>query len=139
MIFEIELASFSIIDNLIKKTKKATRTQPIYDAASALMLNRIRTRFIDTESTDGEKWVESKAARQRARRGRGGGTLFDTGRLFHSIQPTQRKDELAIGTSVAYGARHQFGDGVIQREFLGFSDEDISDLIGIVEDQIKDL
>jgi phage gpG-like protein len=101
----------------------------ILDEAQALMLNRIRARFLATESTDGSLWPVSLAALERKASGRDGETLFDTGTLFHSIQaflddsPTSR----AIGTDVYYGVYHMFGTGNLPvREFLGFSNEDIS-------------
>lgn len=103
-------------------------TDGILDEGQALLLNRIRTRFLDTESTDGSLWPVSLAAQQRQVSGRDGKTLFDTGTLYHSIQaflddsPTSR----AIGTDVPYGMYHQYGTKLLPvREFLGFSQDDI--------------
>lgn len=92
----------------------------------ALLLNRNRARFLEQVSPTGEQWEPSFAAFKRSFSGRGGGTLFDTGTLFHSIQlysvsPT----EGAIGTDVPYASAHQFGVGQEQRQFLGFSDADM--------------
>lgn len=95
------------------------------DEVGAMLINRIRTRFLSEQDPDGNPWVPSRAAIRRRQRG-GTGTLFDTGRLFHSIQlagtgPNERR----IMTDVPYAATHQLGlNGMIRREFLGFSEED---------------
>jgi phage gpG-like protein len=95
----------------------------VLDQAAAILLNRIRARFLNELSTDGSPWTPSAAAIKR-----GGHTLFDTGNLFRSIQlfaesPTTR----AIGTDVPYAGFLNFGTSILPpREFLGFSDDDIS-------------
>jgi len=104
----------------------------ILDEGAAVIYNRMRARFLIETDPRGVKWPPSQAALRRARTGRGGGTLFDTGRLFRSIQlfaesPTTR----AIGTNVTspqgfpYAEKHQFGIGFPQRQFLGFADDDL--------------
>jgi len=96
--------------------------------STALLLNRTRTRFLDQVSPDGVAWDPSFAAFKRSFSGRGGGTLFDTGTLFHSIQLFSVSPlEGAIGTDVPYAKSHQLGIGQERREFLGFSAAD-SDL-----------
>ena len=116
------------IDELLAKLSDGTvqkGTEHAHEEALALLLNRTRQRFLDQVAPDGTHWEPSYAAFLRSFNGRGGGTLFDTGTLFHSIQlysisPT----EGAIGTDVAYAKYHQFGEGDMHREFLGFSEED---------------
>ena len=99
------------------------------EEATALLLNRVRTRYLRQENAEGEAWEPSRAAFRRSFGiGRqGGGTLFDTGNLFHSIQIYPGIDPLqyAIGTDVPYGSKHQYGVGSLPvREFLGFNDGD---------------
>lgn len=104
----------------------------ILDEGAAVIYNRMRSRFLIETNPLGVKWPPSMAALRRARSGRGGGTLFDTGRLFRSIQlfaesPTTR----AIGTNVTspqgfpYAEKHQFGIGFPERQFLGFAEDDL--------------
>lgn len=108
----------------LEKLSDAIQIVDILDEAEAIVLNRIRTRFLAEEDTDGNPWVPSAAG--AARRARGGtGTLFDTGTLFHSIQAyTAGPDSREIGTDVPYGGYHQYGIGQVKREFLGVSDDD---------------
>jgi len=106
--------------------------------AGAILLNRIRTRFLAEQDPNGLKWPKSAAARERAL-GKGGGTLFDSGRLFRSISLKRRGPlERVIFTDVPYAAAHQFGRGQKQRIFLGFSDGDITVLERLVQVRVDE-
>jgi phage gpG-like protein len=100
----------------------------IADEAGALIFNRIRTRFLQQVDSSNQPWKPSLAALTRAKTGRGGGTLYDTGNLFRSLQlfaagPNARE----IGSNVPYGPYHNFGTGrTPQREFLGIGRDDIN-------------
>ena len=126
MLLQLDLSINSQeLTKVLDRIAEAFNTEEILDEASALLLNRIRTRFLAKVDPEGNPWVPSKAGLLREKRG-GPGTLFKTGRLFRSIQlagtgPNQRK----IATDVPYGFRHQYGVGGLQkRVFLGFSTED---------------
>lgn len=98
-------------------------TEDLLDDIGAILLNRIRTRFLQQLDTDGEKWPVSEASRNRT----SGGTLFDTGNLFHSIE-LQRAGPNAriINTDVEYAHDLHFGTSILpRREFIGASDDDI--------------
>jgi phage gpG-like protein len=112
--------------------------------AGALLLNRIRTRFLQQTDPNGQKWPESQAAKDRAADPTGGGgTLFDTGKLFRSIQlrkgGTREKLKRYIYTDVPYGAYHQFGRGQQQRIFLGFSNGDIKVIERLVQARLLEV
>lgn len=100
----------------------ALDTVAILDEAGAVLFQRIKRRFLDQEDPDGQAWIPSKASRKRS----GGGTLYDTGRLFHSIQLyADGENSRAIGTNVPYAGYHNFGTSRLpRRQFLGFGDED---------------
>lgn len=95
------------------------------DETQALMLNRIRTRFLNTQAPSGDIWPVSQAAIKRNFNGK---TLFDTGTLFHSIQAhTTSENEREIGTDVFYGVFHQYGTKYLpKRPFIGVSDDDVA-------------
>ncbi len=107
--------------------------------SNALLLNRIRTRFLQTKSPDGIFWEPSFAAFSRSMMGRGGDTLFDTGNLFNSIQLFSVSPyEGAIGTDIPYAAIHNLGLGKMpQREFLGFGIEDNRLAVAVFLKEIK--
>lgn len=112
------------LEATLKSIDKALDTEAILDEGTALILNRIRTRFLAETAPDGTKWKPSKAG--IARRAKGGtGTLFNTGRLFRSIQAYAGIGERAIATDVPYASKNQLGlQGSVSRVFLGFNEED---------------
>jgi len=100
----------------------------VLDSAVAVILNRVRTRFLAETDPDGKKWIPSKAGLQRRATG-GSGTLFDTGTLFHSIHAIRKSDYERIVTfdrsRAPYGEKHQLGkDGFPKRVFIGTNQDD---------------
>ncbi len=121
----IQLRGLGQVQQKVNALALAVNTDDVLDAAGALMLHRIKSRFLRQESTNGSIWPESKAAQQRRASGRGGGTLFDTGRLFHSLSLGRAGVNIRrIFTSVEYARAHQEGQGQEWREFLGFNSAD---------------
>jgi len=125
----IELKLEGTFERLIRrfeKVKEGLDTEAILDEAGALLLNRIRTSFLAEKDPDEKPWLPSAAAIRRRALG-GTGTLFDTGRLFRSIQLASRGvEQRVIATDVPYGKFHQFGvPGKLPiRLFLGFGEKD---------------
>jgi len=134
---------FEKIQKQLKAMELATNTEDILDTAGAFILNQIKTRFLRQEATDGTTWEVSEAAKKRQSGGIGGGTLFDSGDLFNSIELSRGGPGVRIiSTSLPYAAQHQFGlevDGVQfpKREFLGISEDDEEGVKNIIEARIK--
>lgn len=106
----------------------------ILDEGTAILLNRIRTRFLGEVDPDDATWIPSKAGLKRRAMG-GTGTLFDTGTLFHSIQAFQPSEpgSRGLGTDVFYAPYLQNGTHRMPpRVFLGFGEEDISVVSALV-------
>lgn len=123
---DYEIIGLPELEVKIGKLIKAIDQVEILDEAEAILLNRTRTRYLAETDPDGIPWRPSWAGIRRRRRG-GTGTLFDTGRLFHSIQAYRiGANERDIGTDVPYGRKHQLGIGVVTRRFLGVSEDDRS-------------
>jgi phage gpG-like protein len=124
----IEISTSGDALTVLTRFRKNLPITQILDESAALLLNRIRTRFLDETKPTGGKWVKSKAAIRRRRLGLGGGTLYNTGRLFQSIQLYQfGENGRMIGTDVPYAGYHNEGTTSLpQRKFLGFSKEDMS-------------
>jgi phage virion morphogenesis protein len=116
----------SLINKIDLITKPLRVQTEITDAVGATVLDRIRKRFLAQTDPDGKAWVPSFAAIHRQESGRGGGTLFDTGALFHSIQFARKSSTLGeISTDVPYARQHHFGvQGQLERPFMGVSEED---------------
>ena len=133
MQFSIGVSGLDELRAKLEQVGKALDSEDVLDEATAIILNRIRTRFLAEEGPDG-KWPQSKAAAKRraggytwsnGRKWTGTGTLFASGKLFHSIQEYDAgPDERMIGSDVFYGLYHQYGIGQEKREFLGFNAAD---------------
>ena len=110
----------------------------VLDQAGAVLLNRIRARFLRQVDTTGVPWKVSEAAKIRRRKGRGGGTLFDTGKLFHSISLSKTGvGERAIGTDVEYAKYHQRGIGQENREFIGINSDDLGVVLKLLRSRLR--
>ena len=136
---DINVSSLAELSRLLEDVDEAVDVERVLDEGSAILLNRIRTRFLDAEDAQGRPWVESQAARRRNSDPNGGGkTLFDTGTLFHSLQVfTDAPGVRGLGTDVPYSIVHHDGlDGNPVRRFLEFNDEDGDILTRLVEDRI---
>lgn len=121
---------------VLKSLNAALDPDDLADEATALLLNRIRTRFLNEEGPDG-KWKPSKAAIKRRAKG-GTGTLFNTGTLFHSIQAVRTEEGTrSIQTDVPYGKYHQYGKGDMHRVFLHFKDDDVTLVEKLISRRIK--
>lgn len=134
-------AGFDELYVMFAKLQAALTSPYILDEAAASLLARTRQRFLAQTDPDGIPWTPSIAALLRAKRGRGGGTLFDTGRLFHSIQLyATGENSREIGSDVPYGVHHQFGtDHMVKREFLGISEDDTDVMVAIVSKRILEV
>lgn len=135
--FKIDVKNLESIDVILKDIESYKDDLPgVLDEAGAILIDRIRKRFLDETAPDGSKWEPSRAGLERRARG-DTGTLFDTGSLFHSIQtakrePLRRAIEVnpnarnrVTGAVVAeYGAKLQSTAARPQRIFLGWNSED---------------
>jgi phage gpG-like protein len=122
----IDISGFSQLANSMLDGALNSAAQAAVEDSGALLFNRIRTNFLDQKAPDGTFWEPSFAAFQRSFNGRGGGTLFDTGTLYHSIQLYSVSPyERSIGTNVPYGRFHNEGTAILpKREFLGWAKQD---------------
>lgn len=123
----IEIEGQPRIEQVIKAFDNDLDITAILDESAATIFARIRTHFLQQVDPAGLPWLPSMAALKRQQRGGGGGTLYDTGTLFKSLQLFAPDDHTrAIGTDVPYGKFHEFGTVTLpQRMFLGFGPDDI--------------
>jgi phage gpG-like protein len=120
------------LDNLGAKYREfiSRKGEQLLDEASALLLNRLRTRFLQEKGPNGAPWVPSRSGLIRksggytvrnGRRYTGTGTLYETGRLFRSLQLYRSNLTRMIGTDVEYAG------GLNEKwKFLSFGDADVA-------------
>lgn len=63
--------------------------------------------------------------------------LRDTGTLFNSIGRSYSKDSAIVGTNNEYAEKHQEGDGVKQRAFIGINQKTVQNVQKIFDQYIK--
>lgn len=114
-----------------KQVAQLLERQNLLNESSAILLSRVRTRFLQEKDAEGSSWQPSDRGIKRRSGGytrssvtgklyTGTGTLFESGNLFHSIQASRLNDsEHAIATDVVYG-KYLIG----RWNFLGFGRED---------------
>jgi phage gpG-like protein len=139
----VDYSGFSGIFSTLEQLQSTPLATEVADAASAAFYRRLKWRFLQKLDSSGTKWPVSEAALIRAAKGIGGGTLYDTGNLYKSIQlysisPTER----SIGTDVEYagwmndGTRHPFNP---PREFMGVGEDDITLVRAVVTKVLQNL
>jgi phage virion morphogenesis protein len=119
----------------------------LLDALGAEVESQTTRRLRDEKTApDGTPWPElsEKYKRQKAEHGSSGGLLDLEGDLISSIDHQLIGSSVEIGSNMVYAAHHNFGGedigtGMPQRQFLGFSAENIHDLEGVTEDFLSDL
>jgi phage virion morphogenesis protein len=131
---------------------------PMVEIGEALVSSTNR-RFEEGQAPDGSPWPPSIRAQLT-----GGTTLVESGRLRDSITYEADASSVRVGTNVLYAAIHQFG-GTIRargggrltfrlpadlgfvspesvqipaRPFLGISEEDEAEILGVLEDWLRD-
>lgn len=124
--FSIAIKNTERVIAKILKVKSELEVTPLAHRWAKILVARIRDRFLREVDPDSNPWIPSRAGLIRKSKG-GGGTLYDTGRLFNSIRIGPVDEGVTtIFTDVPYAAIHQKGSGKIPaRPFLGFSKEDV--------------
>lgn len=85
---------------------------------------------------DGKPWPEWKNSDYGPKHP-GHKLLQLEGDLADDIQGFVQPDGAGAGVTLVYGATHQFGDparGILQREFLGVSDTEFSQIVDLLQD-----
>jgi phage virion morphogenesis protein len=137
---EMQIIGLPALERKLRGLSEALDTRAILDEGAAVLFNRMRTRFIQEVDPEGTPWPQSQAAARRKEKGVIGGTLYESGRLFRSLElfapdATSR----AIGTNAQsasgfpYPKMHQFGlGGQERRQFLGFGQEDVQTMLDVI-------
>ncbi len=137
---QAEITGDGELEEVLLALAGALNPDDVLDEGAAVLLNRIKTRFLQETAPDGTKWKPSLASILRKKRGQGGGTLFASGTLYHSLQLfTEGPGTRSIGSDVPYGVKHQLGlDGMEQRVFLGLNDEDVAVMTKLIYKRVTD-
>lgn len=108
---------------------------PPLKKARNLMLASIEDNFLAQGRPRGWTPVKSAYLERKLRDRYNFFTLIRTGDLRKSVTASVRGNKLAIGTSIVYGATHQFGDpsrNIPKRPYLVFQKQDLDDIQRLV-------
>jgi phage gpG-like protein len=121
----VEVEGLEGLTDKLNKVFEALNVTSILDEAEAMLLNRIRARFLRMVDPDEVPWIPSQRYLKPVHKG--AGTLFLSGTLFHSIQEyAVGADYRSIGSDVPYGRYHQYGTlHIPKRVFLGVNQDDM--------------
>ena len=120
-LLEVELQGAAQLRALLERVDEALDPESVLDEAGARVLDLVRKRFLDQVNPDGSAWEPSQAAKDRAAANEGGGTLFDTGSMWRSIDlfaGGQRERVVAFDP----GARNR-RTGVPVVDYAGFAQD----------------
>lgn len=138
MTLKIETKPLANVNKTLRDLLKAAPDiDDIAERAAAVVLNRIRTRFLAEQDPDEKAWVPSLSSKRRRASG-GTGTLFATGTLFHSIGAVKTKRGERVVTfdqsQAPYGADHQLGkSGQVKRRFIGVNNDDAAIVTAVLK------
>lgn len=125
-----EITGIEQLEKRLKALNDPKFGEEVLDEGLAMLLARIKSRFLAEEGPDGP-WTPSLAGIKRKaggytyRKGKkytGTGTLFESGNLFHSIQAAASAPGLrSIQTDIPYAPFLQDAGWL----FMGFNDDDV--------------
>ncbi len=110
---------------------------PLMQSIGVRLLASTKRRFDDSEDPQGVAWApvlkrrDYNTGRQINPGSQGFRPLKHSGHLSRNIFYQAESDQVTIGTPVLYGQKHQEGDGVKERQFIGASDQDLQDITNI--------
>lgn len=104
--FKIEIDDGGVSEALMRLIQAGEDLSPTLDAIGRLIKTRVQQGFVAGVSPYGDKWAPPKQ--------REGKPLIKNAYLKNSIDYQVEGDSVEIGTSIVYGAIHNFG-GTIER------------------------
>lgn len=137
----IDVRGLEEVNDVLGQLTRVVKDEGVFTQAGAILLANTKKRFLDQIDPSGSPWPVSYASIQRFAAGWGGGTLFDSGTLFHNIElrkPGPLTRAIYVPDDVHYAAIHQYGLGIHpERAFLGFSTEDVAVIERLVEARLE--
>jgi len=124
---DIQIDDQSVRDGLRRLRSATGDLTPFFQDLGESLLNSTRARFRSQTAPDGSPWAALSTGYVRRKKRNRDKILTLSGRLSGTLRYRARPDELQLGTSLIYGATHQFGrpeKHIPARPFLGLSDDD---------------
>ena len=110
------------------------RTKELLSMLGSTMLEQNRKR-LDSEKRDPDDKSWEPWSEEYSKHNSGGTQLEKSGRLLDSLAADAGSDAVSVGSNLLYAAVHQYGSperGIPARPFLGFSDDDLTELGDVI-------
>ena len=129
---------------LKRRRKKALNLVIPLKKAGLLMLRSINRNFESSGRPNKWKPLKRSTLLAKVRKGFSPKPLIRSGAMKRSITFTSNRKRLAIGTSIVYGAIHQFGGRagrhlsakIPKRTYLLFQNQDLEDIEELITDHL---
>lgn len=159
---EIKVELKKLVERLRSLEKQLVDMTPIFKDIADIELSETKLRYIEEVDPDHRKWAKPFTLRRGGPgqvntaydnpwayvvasnyqaappgfhffdSGSGDKILRDTSTMFNSIGRAYGKDFAAVGTNLEYAKKHQYGEGVKKREFLGINKKTIENIDQII-------
>ncbi len=105
------------------------------------IITQTKDRFAEKKTPDGDDWADIAESTKNyyqkkfGTKNPGNGTLWRQGSLMDSITQEAGSWSVVVGATKVYAAVHQYGwkeRNIIARPYLGLSNDDRADIIGII-------
>jgi phage virion morphogenesis protein len=134
----VEIDDREVIAALRRLLAAGGDMEPVFRSIGERLLINTRSRFARQESPEGVAWAPLSPAYRARKKKNKDKILTARGYLHDTLRYQASEFGVEIGTDRIYGATHQFGrDGIPARPFLGLSDGDRQDILGIVSDHLR--
>lgn len=138
-VFKVQKKGFSEVNKLLSDARERMRDLTIpLRKAGLVMLRSIDMNFKSGGLPQPWRRLRPATVRFKARNGYSPLPLTRSGALRRSVTFNVRGNKLAIGTSIPYGAVHQFGGGnnIPKRPYLLFKNDDVDKIERLVVSHI---
>jgi len=137
-IFGIQYSDQGVRDRLLALQRKIGDLTPAMKNIGEYLVLATDDRFRNETDPAGNKWQPNSPRTIAIKRAEGRilRVLQSTGRLRSSIVARAESDRVIVGTNVSYAAKHQLGQGVPQREFLGVNKQDLKEIAIILQEYL---
>lgn len=106
---QLDVEGLAEVREFLSRVQNFDRTRLLETLASTVE-NQVRRRIAQERRGPDGRWAPRSTRYAQSRQGSGGSLLQRSGALRDSITSSVSDGEARIGTRLAYGATHQFGD-----------------------------
>lgn len=138
--FKVDYDDSEINNQLKQLLKKTGDITPALNEIGQYLVAVTDTYFEKETDPYGNPWPKNSPAVLAYKQSQGfiTKTLQQRGFLRNSINYQVRNNSVLVGTNISYAYEHQLGINQVQRQFLGVSEKDTTQIKSIIQEYITD-